>query len=220
MSEQLFAQLARCLYEGDADGVVKLTEQAMHQGLGATEILNRGLVAGMEEVGRDFQSGELFIPELIVAARAMHAGIDLLKPRLTETAAEDRGKIVLGTVKGDMHDIGKKLVGVMMQGTGFTVVDLGKDVAPERFVEAVRAERPQLVGMSALLSTTMPMIKATVDLLAAEEFRTQVKILAGGAPVTQAWAEEIGADGYAEDAVGAVQVARDLLDAEGGTSHD
>jgi 5-methyltetrahydrofolate--homocysteine methyltransferase len=167
----------------------------------------------MDAVGRDFKAGELFLPEIIVAARAMHAGLEELKPLLAARGAvlAATGKAVLGTVKGDLHDIGKKLVGIMLAGAGFEVVDLGHDVAPERFVEAVRTERPAIVGLSALLSTTMPMMRATIAALEAAGLAAGVRIMVGGAPVTQAWADEIGAHGYAPDAVSAVERARALL---------
>jgi 5-methyltetrahydrofolate--homocysteine methyltransferase len=218
MSNDLLEELARRLYDGDAEGVVALTGQCLEGGVEAATVLNAGLMAGMADVGRDFQVGELFIPEIIVAARAMHAGIDLLRPLLAKEDAEARGTIVLGTVKGDLHDIGKKLVGIMMEGAGFRVIDLGHDVAPERFVQTAQAERPDLLGMSALLSTTVPMMRATIEAVEAAGIRAQVKILAGGAPVTQALADEIGADGYAADAVEAVQEARRLIGGSQGES--
>ncbi|MBI5538350.1 MAG: corrinoid protein [Deltaproteobacteria bacterium] len=207
----LFRELGQHLYDGDAPGVIELTRKAIEQGLDAREILNAGLLPGMERVGRDFKDGELFIPEVIVAARAMHAGIELLKPLLARGAGPASRKIALGTVKGDLHDIGKKLVGIMMQGAGFEVIDLGHDVPPERFVEVVSTLKPDLIGMSALLSTTMPMMKNTIEAIRAAGLSGKVKILVGGAPITQAWADEIGADGFAPDAVGAVECARRLL---------
>jgi 5-methyltetrahydrofolate--homocysteine methyltransferase len=157
----------------------------------------------------------LFIPEVFVAARAMHAGIAQVQPLLGASGAAPAGTIVLGTVQGDLHDIGKKLVGIMMQGAGFAVIDLGHDVAPERFVEAVLAHRPELVGLSALLSTTMPVMGKTVEALRKGAARVPVKVLVGGAPLTQAFADESGADGWAPDAVGAVERARAMLTGEG-----
>jgi 5-methyltetrahydrofolate--homocysteine methyltransferase len=204
-----FEQLAERLYEGDAPGVERLIGEALEQGTGAAAILGKGLIAGMDRVGRDFQSGELFVPELIVAARAMHAGLDLLRPGLARQGERSLGTAVLGTVKGDLHDIGKRLVGIMMEGQGLRVVDLGHDVAPERFVEAAREEGAELVGMSALLSTTMPMMRTTLEALRQADLG--VLTLVGGAPVTQRWADEIGADGYAPDAVAAAARARELL---------
>lgn len=207
----LLEELGQKLYDGDARGVAELTQRALDQGMTAGEVLNRGLLPGMDRVGRDFKDGELFIPEVIVAARAMHASLGILQPLLTAASGQQSTTVVLGTVQGDLHDIGKKLVGIMMQGAGMRVVDLGHDVSPQRFVEAVRAEKPAIVGMSALLSTTMPMMKTTIDTLRAAGIGAEVKLMVGGAPVTQAWADEIGADGYAPDAVSAVECARRLL---------
>lgn len=210
MSE-LLAELGKKLYDGDAPGAVALTKQALEQGLTALEVLNDGLLPGMEEVGRDFKDGEIFIPEVIVAARAMHQSLEVLKPLLSVGADKAEHRIVVGTVKGDMHDIGKKLVAIMMQGAGFDVVDLGHDVAPERFVQAALEHEPDIIGLSALLSTTMPMMKNTIDALREAGVYGQVKVMVGGAPVTQAWADEIGAHGYAPDAVSAVDCARKLV---------
>ncbi len=204
-------KLGQQLYDGDAPGVVASTKQALGEGISALQVLNEGLLPGMDRVGRDFRDGELFIPEVIVAARAMHAGLELLKPLLAAGASSSPHKIVIGTVQGDLHDIGKKLVGIMMQGAGFEVIDLGHDVSPDRFVQAVRDHGPALLGLSALLSTTMPMMKATLDALRAANLHDRVKVMVGGAPVNQAWADEIGAHGYAADAVSAVDCARRLV---------
>jgi 5-methyltetrahydrofolate--homocysteine methyltransferase len=210
-------ELAQLLYDGDAEGVARTVRRCLDDGMEPQTILNRGLLPGMERVGREFQAGELFIPEIIVAARAMHAGIDLVEPLLAAGGAglRSRGTVALGTVKGDLHDIGKKLVAIMLLGGGFQVVDLGHDVPPERFAEAVREEGCELVGLSALLSTTMPMMKTTIDHLGGEGLKERVKVMVGGAPVTQQWADEIGADGYAPDAVAAVEKARQLLQERG-----
>jgi 5-methyltetrahydrofolate--homocysteine methyltransferase len=208
---QTLEKLGQQLYDGDAPGVVASTKAALGEGLSALQVLNEGLLPGMDRVGRDFRDGELFIPEVIVAARAMHAGLELLKPLLAAGASTSAHKIVIGTVQGDLHDIGKKLVGIMMQGAGFEVIDLGHDVSPDRFVQAVREHEPALIGLSALLSTTMPMMKATLDALRAADLYDRVKVMVGGAPVNQAWADEIGAHGYAPDAVSAVDCARRLV---------
>jgi 5-methyltetrahydrofolate--homocysteine methyltransferase len=208
---QTLEKLGQQLYDGDAPGVVASTKAALGEGLSALQVLNEGLLPGMDRVGRDFRDGELFIPEVIVAARAMHAGLELLKPLLAAGTSACAQKIVIGTVQGDLHDIGKKLVGIMMQGAGFEVVDLGHDVSPDRFVQAVREHEPALIGLSALLSTTMPMMKATLDALRAANLYDRVKVMVGGAPVNQAWADEIGAHGYAPDAVSAVDCARRLV---------
>jgi 5-methyltetrahydrofolate--homocysteine methyltransferase len=175
------------------------------------EILNNGLLAAMDVVGRDFKSGELFIPEVLMCARAMHAGLDLLRPLLAESGAASLGKIILGTVTGDLHDIGKNLVSMMLQGAGFEIIDLGTDVKPEQFVAAVRDEGADLVGMSAMLTTTMPAMKSTITALEEAGIREKVKVIIGGAPVTNNFAQEIGADSYAPDAGSAVETARELL---------
>lgn len=206
-----YKDLAQRLYDGDAVGVVSLTQEALARGIDAAEILNQGLMPGMELVGVDFKAGELFVPEIVVAARAMHAGIEELRPHMLGGLLPTAGKVVLGTVKGDVHDIGKKLVGIMLQGAGFEVIDLGHDVAPETFAAAVEEHQPQLLGLSALLSTTMPMMKSTIDHLAGAGLAGELKVLVGGAPVNQDWAAEVGAHGFAPDAVSAVAAARELL---------
>lgn len=208
----LLQEMAQKLYKGDKEAVAGMVQQALDQGTIPKEILSGGLVAGMDQVGRDFRADELFIPEVLVAAQAMHAGMNVLRPLLAETGVEMMGKYVIGTVKGDLHDIGKNLVKMMLEGAGFEVMDLGTDVAPETFVEAVREHQPHLVGMSALLTTTMPGMKETIEALEeAGGLRSTVKIMVGGAPVTAAYAEEIGADAYASDAASAIEVARNLL---------
>ena len=204
-------QIAEKLYGGDDDAVARLTQQALDEGMTAEEVLKVGLLAGMDQVGVDFRTGDLFVPEVLIAARAMHAGMDVLSPLLAESDVPSAGKVVLGTIKGDLHDIGKNLVGMMLEGGGFEVIDLGTDVPPEKFAEAVRTEQPNLVGMSALLTTTMPSMKDTLEALEDLGVREQVKVLIGGAPVTQAFAAEIGADGYAPDAASAVELARSLV---------
>lgn len=210
MTETL-QQIADRLYAGDARAVAELTQRALDEGLAATEVLNGGLLAGMDDVGVDFRDGMLFIPEVLVAARAMHSGMDVLRPLLVQGDVPSAGKVVLGTVKGDLHDIGKKLVAMMLEGGGFEVVDLGIDVPASRFVEAVQAENPSLVAMSALLTTTMLAIKDTIDALVAAGLRERVRVMVGGAPLTQAFADEVGADGYAPDAASAVDLARALV---------
>lgn len=207
----LLEQLADKLYEGNARAVAEFTQQALDEGLPPVEVLNRGLIMGMDRVGADFREGILFVPEVLVAARAMHAGMEILRPLLVASDVPTAGKVVIGTVSGDLHDIGKNLVSMMLEGGGFEVVDLGIDVPPERFVEAVRNERPDLVGMSALLTTTMTSMKDTIDALCEAGLRDRVKVIIGGAPVTDAYAKQIGADGYADDAAGAVVVARVLV---------
>jgi len=199
------------LYDGDMEAVEAATRKAIDDGMSPKEILDDGLIAGMDVVGRDFKAGDLFIPEVLLCARAMHAGLEILRPLLAESGVPAQGKLVIGTVAGDLHDIGKNLVSMMFQGAGFEVIDLGTDVSPEKFVETVRAENADLVGMSALLTTTMPSMKATIDALIQAGLRDKVKVLIGGAPVTAEYSEDIGADGFAPDAGSAVDAARELL---------
>jgi 5-methyltetrahydrofolate--homocysteine methyltransferase len=198
------------LYEGEDKEVAELVQKALDQGMGPGEILSGGLIAGMDEVGKDFRAGDLFVPEVLIAARAMHAGMDVLRPLLAESNVPSAGKYLIGTVEGDLHDIGKNLVKMMLEGAGFETIDLGTDVKPEAFVEAVREHQPSLVGMSALLTTTMPSMTATIEALTEAGLRDSVKIMVGGAPVTADFAEQIGADAYAPDAASAVDVARGL----------
>jgi len=206
----ILEQIASNLYSGEDKVVADLVQQSLDQGMSPAEILNGGLIAGMDEVGKDFKAGDLFVPEVLIAARAMHAGMNVLRPLLAESDVPSAGKYVIGTVQGDLHDIGKNLVKMMLEGAGFETVDLGTDVRPDDFVAAVREHQPQLLGMSALLTTTMPGMKATIEALQEAGLRDEVKIMVGGAPVTTAFAEQIGADAYAPDAATAVDVARSL----------
>jgi 5-methyltetrahydrofolate--homocysteine methyltransferase len=196
------------LYEGKQDEVAALVQKAIDDGIAPSQILSEGLLKGMDKVGQDFKSGELYVPEVLVAARAMHAGMALLRPFLAEGEATGSGKVIIGTVKGDMHDIGKNLVKMMLEGAGFEVIDLGTDVAPEQFAQAAREHQPNIIGMSALLTTTMPQMRATLEALEDVGMRESVKVLIGGAPVTASYADEIGADDFAPDAGSAVDVAR------------
>jgi len=207
----ILGQMQKDLYEGNVEAVRAATEKALAEGLSAQEILNDGLIGGMDEVGRDFRAGDLFIPEVLIAARAMHAGLDVLRPILAESGVETVGKMVVGTVSGDLHDIGKNLVAMMMEGAGFEIIDLGTDVKPEEFVAAVRNEGAALLGMSALLTTTMPSMQTTIEALVEAGLRDKVKVMVGGAPVTASFAEKIGADAYAPDAASAVDTARRLV---------
>jgi 5-methyltetrahydrofolate--homocysteine methyltransferase len=207
----LLAKIASELYEGEDEAVVELVQKALDQGMAPEEILHGGLIAGMDEVGQDFKSGELFVPEVLIAARAMHAGMAVLRPLLTESDSVGAGKYLIGTVKGDLHDIGKNLVRMMIEGAGFETIDLGTDVEPQAFVDAVREHKPKLIGMSALLTTTMVQMRATVEALEEAGLRDSVKIMIGGAPVTETFAAEIGADAYAPDAASAVDTARELV---------
>jgi 5-methyltetrahydrofolate--homocysteine methyltransferase len=207
----ILQKIASSLYNGENEAVAELVQQALDQGMAAEEILRGGLIAGMDEVGKDFKAGELFVPEVLIAARAMHAGMGVLRPLLAEADVPSAGKYIIGTVKGDLHDIGKNLVKMMLEGAGFEMIDLGTDAEPADFVAAVREHQPHLVGMSALLTTTMVQMKSTIEALEEAGLRGSIKIMVGGAPVTAAYAEEIGADGYAPDAATAVDIARSLV---------
>jgi len=202
--------LAENLINGKAPEVKKLTEEALAAGVAPSEVLNDGLIKGMSVVGERFKNNEFYVPEVLIAARAMHSGMDILKPALAASGVKPIGRILLGTVKGDLHDIGKNLVAMMMEGAGFEVVDLGIDVPPEKFVEAAK-DGGGVIAMSALLTTTMTAMKTTVDALVEAGVRDDVKILIGGAPVTQNYADEIGADGYARDAASAADRAKELI---------
>jgi len=203
--------IATKLYDGEDEEVADLVQQALDTGKLPKEILQEGLIAGMDRVGKDFKSGELFVPEVLIAARAMHAGMGVLRPLLAASGAPSGDKFLIGTVKGDLHDIGKNLVKMMLEGAGFETVDLGTDVSPEAFVAAVTLHKPRLLGMSALLTTTMVSMKTTMDALRDAGLRDSIKVLVGGAPVTTAFAEQIGADAYAPDAATAVDIARDFV---------
>ncbi len=185
--------------------------EALAKGISPEEILNDGLIAAMKEVGNRFECGEYYVPEMLIAARAMQSGLAVLKPQLAQSGVKAKGKAVIGSVRGDLHDIGKNLVAMMLEGAGFEVVNLGTDVSPERFAQAVREHAPQLVGMSALLTTTMPSMKATIEAIEDIGLRGKVKILIGGAPISEDFAKRIGADGYAPDASRAVTLAKQLL---------
>lgn len=201
------------LYDGLADEVVASVRELLRRGLTPYDVLTKGLVAGMDIVGADFRDGILFVPEVLMAAKAMKAGMELLRPLLAETGAPQIGTMVIGTVKGDIHDIGKNLVAMMLEGAGYEVVDLGTDVRPERFAAAVREHAPRVVGLSALLTTTMQNMRMAIEALDDLGMRDRVKVIVGGAPVTEAFANEIGADGYAPDASRAVRVVNALLGA-------
>lgn len=196
---------------GEAPPVVELTNEALELGMEPLVILFDALIPALEEVGRLFEIGEYFVPEMLIAARAMQGAMSILKPLIAKTGAKPIGTFVMGTVKGDIHDIGKNLCNIMLEGAGFVVVDLGVNVPPEKFVEAIREHQPQAVGMSAFLTTTMPMFKPNIDAIAAAGLRDQVKILVGGAPVTQEYCDIVGADGYAPDASATVRLTKKLL---------
>jgi 5-methyltetrahydrofolate--homocysteine methyltransferase len=203
--------LADAVINGNREATAKITQEAVDAGEPVANILNQGLIAGMNVVGDRFKKNEFYVPEVLIAARAMHAGMDIIKPLIASAGIEAKGKVAIGTVKGDLHDIGKNLVAMMLEGGGYDVIDLEVDVAPEKFVAAVKDQGANIVALSALLTTTMPAMKDTIDALATAGIRGQAKVMIGGAPVTQNYADEIGADGYAPDAASAVDKAAELL---------
>ncbi len=202
--------IADAVVAGRRKIVDSLVKEALAEGKSAETILNDALIAGMLRLGEQFKNGEVYVPEVLVAARAMKAGTDILKPLLVAENVQSLGTVAMGTVEGDLHDIGKNLVCMMLEGNGFTVVDLGVDVKPEAFVEAVK-NGAQVIGMSALLTTTMPMMKNVIDMLNAEGLRDKVKVMIGGAPITQEYCDQIGADGYSTDAASAAELAKALI---------
>jgi 5-methyltetrahydrofolate--homocysteine methyltransferase len=206
-----FKTIENALIEFDESKVLKLVQNALDQGVAAKEILNQGLIAGMDVVGEKMESEEMFIPEVLMAAKTMSSAVDILKPLLADGDITAMGKIVIGTVKGDLHDIGKNLVAMMLESAGFEVYNLGVDISPDKFVEEINEKKANLVCLSALLTTTMPMMKQTIDAVAESGLRDRVKIMVGGAPVTENYANTIGADGYAPDAGSATKLAKTLL---------
>ena len=205
----VFEDIKESVIAGNAEKVKEYTENAISEGQDVAEILNEGLIAGMSVVGVRFKNNEVYVPEVLVAARAMRIGMAVIKPLLANSTVREKGVVVIGTVKGDLHDIGKNLVAMMFEGAGYKVIDLGIDAPPERFVQALAEHKPQIVCLSALLTTTMVKMKESVAQLKAAD--ANVKIMVGGAPVTQNFADEIGADGYAADAASAVDIANELL---------
>jgi 5-methyltetrahydrofolate--homocysteine methyltransferase len=210
MSE-LLGKMAESLIAGKVDEVTDLTRQALDANVSSKDILEKGLLAGMEVVGKRFKANEMFIPEVLRCAKCMHGAMEILRPLLAETGVETAGTFVIGTVKGDLHDIGKNLVGMMFEGAGFKVIDLGIDLDPAAFVEAIKEHNANLFGMSALLTTTMPKMGETINAIKEAGLRDQVKIMIGGAPVTGEFAKEIGADAYASNAASAVDKGKELL---------
>jgi 5-methyltetrahydrofolate--homocysteine methyltransferase len=208
-------ELAEAVINGKRDKAVELTKKAIEEGITPKEILDKGLIAGMNVVGEKFKANEFYVPEVLVAARAMKAAMELLRPLLVESKVEPLAKAVIGTVRGDLHDIGKNLVSMMMEGSGFEMIDLGVDCSPEKFVEAAKEHNAKFVCMSALLTTTMPAMKDTIEALKEAGIRDKVIVMVGGAPLTQSYADEIGADGYAPDAASAVDKAKELLAMKG-----
>ena len=208
---EILKEISTQLQLGDDEKVFELTKQAIEQKIDPKIILSDGLVSGMNVIGEQFRNHDIFLPEVLLAAKAMYAGIDQLKPLFIKEDMPTLGKIVIGTVKGDLHDLGKNLVGIMLKGAGFDVIDLGKDVSPERFVETAIKENAKLIGMSALLTTTMPMMKAVIDLLKQKNLNGKIKTVIGGAPITEKYAKEIGADAYAFDASKSIECVKYLL---------
>lgn len=206
-----FRVIADALKAGRAPVVKELVQAALDEGVSAEDILNKGLIIGMGEIGELFKRNEVYVPEVLIAARAMYAGLDIIKPILAESGVEPLGVVAIGTVKGDLHDIGKNLVAMMLEGAGFRIVDLGIDVGPEKFLGAVQNDGANIVAMSALLTTTMPGMKGTITALEQAGVRDKVKVMIGGAPVTQNFSDEIGADGYSSDAASAADLAKELI---------
>ncbi len=204
-------ELAEAIIKGKAPVAKELTEQAIAEGISPQEILNDGLVAGMSVVGQKFKANEFYVPEVLIAARAMQGAMQALKPALAETGAQPIGRVVIGTVQGDLHDIGKNLVAMMLEGAGFEIYDLGVDVTPEKFLDEARTSGATIVGMSALLTTTMPAMEKTIKHIREQADGEGIKVMIGGAPVTEEFANKIGADGYAPDAASAVDVAKTLV---------
>ena len=208
----ILEEIAIGVEKGDSNSVLALTEKALTQNISVGEILNNGLVAGMDVIGEKFKNNEVFIPEVLISAKAMKAGMELIKPLLAKANVESKGKVVIGTVKGDLHDIGKRIVAMLLEGAGFEVTDLGADVSKEKFLEFVEKERADILGISALLTTTMTYMKEVIEALENANLKQNVKVIIGGAPITHSYAEEIKADGYAPDAASAVDLVKDLLE--------
>ena len=216
MGDEIFAAMRQSVIDGDAVAAASLAEAALANGVPPLDAIETGFVPGLSHVGEQFALGELFLPDMMLAARAMQKAIAILEPEMARQSAVRNvvGRVVIGTVKGDIHEIGKNLVGMMLSTSGFEVHDLGVDVAPDRFVEAAREHNADIIGVSALLTTTMAGQRTVVEALAAAGMRPRVKVIVGGAPASESWASEIGADGYSEDAIGAVALARKLLGAK------
>ncbi len=211
MYNAMLKEIRDSLQRGDRKVVEKLTSQAFEQGVNIREIINSALVAGMEIIGAKFKANEIFIPEVLISARAMHAGMAVLEPHFVKHGIKPVGKVLIGTVKGDLHDIGKNIVSMMLRGACFEIDDLGIDVSPQKFIDAVRAKEIDVIAMSSLLTTSMHAMRETINALTASGLRNKVKVIVGGAPVTQEFAKSIGADGYAKDAATAVDKVKELL---------
>jgi len=212
MSE-IFERLSTAVLEGDADKAHKLVERGLKQGLSPKEILDNGLIVGMDEVGARFKRGDMFVPEVLMSADSMASGMEILRPLLVESGVEMLGKVVMGTVKGDLHDIGKNLVSMLCEGAGFEIIDIGFNAEPEKFIEAIKKHQPQVVGMSAMLTTTMRAMGQTIKAIEEAGLRDQVKVMVGGAPVDRDFADAIGADGYGSNAPSGADLAKQLVGA-------
>ncbi|KXS41067.1 methylmalonyl-CoA mutase C-terminal domain-containing protein/methyltransferase cognate corrinoid proteins [Candidatus Frackibacter sp. WG12] len=208
-----FEEIAEAVISGEVEKVGELAQDLVDEGVKPSEIIKEGLVAGMDVVGARFKANEMFVPEVLISAKSMHAGMDVVKPLLAEGESSSAGTVVIGTVEGDLHDIGKNLVAMMLEGAGFEVVDLGVDLSAEEFVDAVKEHNPEVLGLSALLTTTMPAMQNTIEALEEAGVRDQVKIMVGGAPVTEDFANEIGADAYASDGSASTELAREFVGA-------
>ena len=209
--ELILNEIYDSIINGDNIAVPEKVNEARNAGIAPSRILNEGMIAAMAEVGRLFEEGEYFVPEMLIAARAMQAGLAMLKPHLAQADVKSAGRVAAGTVKGDLHDIGKNLVCMMLEGAGFEILDLGTDVSSEQIIEVVRSDQADIIALSALLTTTMPNMKVIIDALKEAGLRDRVKVIVGGAPVTEAYAQQIGADGYSPDASRAVTLAKSLL---------
>jgi corrinoid protein of di/trimethylamine methyltransferase len=207
------SRLYEAILNGNAKEAAATVQQALSEGLDALQLVTQHMIPAMDEVGRRFECEEYFVPELLLSGRAMKAALELIRPLLAASGTQPAGRVVIGTVKGDLHDIGKNLVASMLEGGGFEVADLGADVPPERFVEMVKSNQADIVALSALLTVTMPAMRSTIDALKGAGVRDSVKVIVGGAPITRQYATEIGADGYSESATGAVSLARNLMKA-------
>jgi 5-methyltetrahydrofolate--homocysteine methyltransferase len=208
---KLLEELSLSLQRGESPAVAELTQQAIDEGLAAQMILDDGLIAGMTVIGKRFKAHEIFLPDVLLAAKAMYAGLDLLKPLMIEEGVASQGKVVIGTVQGDLHDIGKNLVSIMLKGAGFEVIDLGNDVAPETFVDAAQREGARIIGLSALLTTTMPVMRKVVQVLRERGLEDEIRVIVGGAPLSDAYAAEIGASAYCFDGIKAVETVGEIL---------
>ncbi len=210
MSEKIFEKLSTSILEGDSESSAAATQQGLNDGITPQDLLNKGLIVGMDEVGVRFRAGDMFVPEVLMSAEAMASGMTILRPLLAEAGTQMAGKIVMGTVKGDLHDIGKNLVSMMCEGAGFEIINIGFDADPEKFIEAIKENQPEIVGMSAMLTTTMRAMGHTIKAIEEAGLRDQVKIMVGGAPVDREFADRIGADGYGANAPASSDLAKQL----------